>query len=190
MKTREQYLQSATTHLRKWYATLGYDLPVIHASIGFPSTRATARQNQRIGECWHGDHQADGTPHIFISPVIEEGPRVLDILVHEHVHAFLPSGVGHKAPFALAMKALGLEGKPTATVAGEALTERLAKLDEKLGGYPHAALIPGDNRKKQTTRLLKVWCEPCDYIVRMSRKPLEELGPPICPGCNNNMELA
>jgi hypothetical protein len=188
-KTREQYLQQATTQLRKWYATLGFDLPEIQASVGFPSTRATSTRNQRVGECWHGDHQG-GTPHIFISPVIDTGPRALDILVHEHLHAFLPAGAGHKGPFKQAMKAVGLEGKPTATIAGPELTERLEKLDAKLGGYPHVVLTPGSNRKKQTTRLIKVECVEDDYIVRVSRKPLDAYGPPICPVCHETMQEA
>jgi hypothetical protein len=85
------------------------------------------------------------------------------------------------------MSKVGLVGKPTATSAGKALKARLAKLEEKLGGYPHDTLNVNAGRKKAGTRLIKVECQPCDYIARVTRKPLDKYGPPICPGCNASM---
>lgn len=35
--------------------------------------------------------------------------------------------------------------------------------------------------KKQTTRLMKVLCADCGYVARVSRKWLDEVGPPHCP---------
>jgi len=186
MKTRESYLIRATTILRPFYRKLGYELPEVHVSVGFPSKRATSKNNRCIGQCWHGDDQKNGKAHLFISPTLD-GPGALETLVHEHGHAILPAGVGHKSPFKRFMQAVGLEGKPTATSAGAALQLRLRRLDEKLGGYPHDELLVGGDRKKQTTRLLKVECAPCDYVVRITRKPLDKYGPPICPGCETVM---
>ena len=96
-------------------------------------------------------------------------------------------GVGHGPAFKRAMTKVGLEGKPTATTAGKALRARLAKLETKLGGYPHDTLNVNGGKKKQTTRLIKVECAPCDYIARVTRKPLDRIGPPICPGCHEVM---
>ena len=186
MKTRESYLQRATKILRPFYHKHGYELGEVHLSVGFPSKRATAHRNRCVGQCWHGEGQTDSKAHLFISPVLD-GPGALETLVHEHVHAFLPAGVGHGPAFKRAMDAVGLEGKPTATSAGAALQLRLRRLDEKLGGYPHDELLVGGDRKKQTTRLRKVECAPCDYVVRITRKPLDKYGPPICPGCNEVM---
>jgi len=185
-KSREDFLQEATTVLRRQYRQHGYELPEVHVSVGFPSKRATSNKCRRIGECWHGDHQG-GKGHIFISPVIAKGVEALEVLVHEHVHAFLPAGVGHGPQFKRAMLKLGLEGKPTATHAGTALLAALKKLDKKLGGYAHAALNVNGKTKKQTTRLIKVECAPCDYVVRVTRKPLDKYGPPVCPGCSEQM---
>ena len=186
MKTRESYLRRATKILRQEYTKHGYDLPEVHVSVGFPSKRATAKRNKCIGECWHGEGQKGGKAHIFISPLLNAG-EALETLVHEHGHAILPAGVGHKAPFQRFMDAVGLEGKPTATTAGKALRARLAKLDKTLGGYPHDTLNVNAGKKKQTTRLVKVECVDCDYIARVTRKPLDAYGPPICPGCNEQM---
>jgi hypothetical protein len=187
MKTRESYLIRAGSILRPFYRKLGYELPEVYISVGFPSKRATSKNNRCIGQCWHGDDQKNGKGHIFISPTLKDGAAALETLVHEHVHAFLPAGVGHGPAFKRAMDAVGLEGKPTATHAGAALQLRLRRLDEKLGGYPHDELLVGGDRKKQTTRLVKVECAPCDYIARVTRKPLDAYGPPICPGCNEVM---
>jgi hypothetical protein len=186
MKTRESYLIRATTILRPFYRKLGYELPEVYISVGFPSKRATSTNNRCVGQCWHGDDQKDGKGHLFLSPVLD-GPGALETLVHEHLHAFLPAGVGHGPAYKRAMDAVGLEGKPTATHAGPALQLRLRRLDEKLGGYPHDELLVGGGKKKQTTRLLKVECAPCDYVARVTRKPLDAYGPPICPGCNEVM---
>ena len=187
--TREQWLSDATDEMRGWWEELGEGFGEAHVSVGFPSTRSTSLRNRRIGECWDGEASADGTPHIFISPTLGQ-EEALATLVHETIHAFLPRGTGHRAPFKRCMRLIGLEGKATATVAGEGLKVRLNALNEKLGTYPHAVLTPSVGRKKQGTRLLKVECVPCEYIVRVTRKPLEAYGPPICPGCMTEMTLS
>ena len=186
MKTRESFLIRATTILRHEYRKVGYELPEVHVSVGFPSKRATSTNNRCIGQCWHGEGQKNGKGHLFISPVLD-GPLALATLAHEHLHAFLPAGVGHGPAFKRAMGKVGLEGKPTATSAGKALKARLRKLETKLGGYPHDKLNVNGGKRKQTTRLLKVECAPCDYVVRVTRKPLDAYGPPICPSCMEQM---
>ena len=162
-KSREDYLQEATTLLRQQYRKHGYELPEVHVSVGFPSKRATSNKCRRIGECWPGEHQKGGKAHIFISPTIGTGVEALEVLVHEHVHAFLPANVG------------------------KALLAALKKLDKKLGGYAHDALNVNGKTKKQTTRLIKALCPDCGYIVRITRTWIEKLGCPICPGCSEQM---
>jgi len=186
MKTRESFLQRATTILRQEYRKHGYELGEVHVSVGFPSRRATSKNNRCIGECWHGEQQTDSKAHLFLSPTLD-GPLALSTLVHEHGHAILPAGTGHGPAFKRFMEKVNLTGKPTATSAGKALKARLAKLETKLGGYPHDTLNVNAGKKRQTTRLLKVECAPCDYVVRVTRKPLDKYGPPICPGCSEQM---
>jgi hypothetical protein len=192
MKTRESYLIRATNDFRKKFAAHGYELPPVHVSVGFPSKRATAKTHTSIGECWHGDGQ-NGKAHIFISPLLDAtGPAgALATLWHECAHAALPAGVGHGAPFKQFMKATGLEGKATATVAGAELVTYFEKLDATLDGYPHDIINTGaGGRKKQTTRLIKCECRGCEYIIRTTRTPLMHYGPPICPGCGDVMTEA
>lgn len=194
-QTREAWLIAATSTIRGWFTEVNLGLAEnIRLSVGFPSKSALSRKLRRIGECWSSKSASDGYFHIFISPLLGDAVDVLATLVHELVHVSVGTEAGHKAPFIKAMKQLGLEGKPTATVAGEQLRTRLNGLLTDLGPYPHGALQASDlDAKKQSTRLLKAQCPTGDssagklYTVRITKVHLETFGAPICPGCLKRM---
>jgi hypothetical protein len=73
----------------------------------------------------------------------------------------------------------------TATTASTELKAHLQQLTDAIGPYPHAELTHSNATKKQGCRLLKVVCE-CGCVVRMTRKWLDEVGPPKC-GCGAEM---
>ena len=74
---------------------------------------------------------------------------------------------------------VGLTGKMTSTTAGPELSDKLAELIDEIGPYPHAALNADlSGRKKQSTRMLKVTCQACGCIVRMTAKWIEDAGAP------------
>jgi hypothetical protein len=124
---------------------------------------------------------------VFITPLIDVAFEVAEITTHEIVHASLPDGVKHGKPFREAMKKLGLEGKPTATHAGQELSQCLHAICGTLGEYPHARLSLADAaEKKQGTRMLKLTCV-CGYTVRTTAKWIE-VGLPTCP-CGEEMVL-
>jgi hypothetical protein len=185
--TRDEWLAGAISALRQEFVEIGFPLPdTIRASIGFPSKGARPSRHQRIGECWGSE---GAIPQVYISPVLADPVKILDVTVHELVHAAVGCECGHKGPFRKAALAIGLEGKMTETVAGEALASRLAKLADSLGPLPHEALdLSG--RKKQSTRMLKAECSGCAYIVRLTRKMIDLHGCPICPGCEEPMQEA
>jgi hypothetical protein len=83
-------------------------------------------------------------------------------------------------PFIKCARAVGLEGKMTETVAGAALVTRINELIEELGDYPHARLTSFSLPKKQTTRMIKITCPECQYLVRAAAKWIE-VGVPTCP---------
>lgn len=180
--TREQWLEKAVKELQARVFKGHAKLPKVRVSTGFPSSGGTRSKNATIGEFWNSKACEDKVPQIFISPSISEGVRALDVLVHELVHACVPDA-GHRAPFKKIAVAVGLEGKMTATYAGDELESKLKAIVKKLGKYPHAK-INYSNRKKEGTRLLKAECLECGYTVRVTRKWIEELGAPICP-CNH-----
>jgi hypothetical protein len=112
--------------------------------------------------------------------------EILATLCHELVHHAVGCACGHRGAFRKTALAIGLEGKMTATTAGEGLAERLQEIADLLGDLPHSKLNPSA-RKKQGTRMLKAECVPCAYIVRLTRKMIETHGCPICPTCGDQM---
>lgn len=184
IETREQWLLDAVKLMAPLFAQHGYKVPPVRVACGWPSIKALSAKSRRIGECWAAKAAKDGVSQIFISPWLAEpsDPQgILPTLVHEVVHAVVGNKEGHNAVFGKCARAVGLEGKLTATNAGEALVEQCKQWAAKLGEYPHAQL---DNlkspRKKQTTRLVKAECE-CGYNVRITRKWLDDVGAPLCP---------
>jgi len=188
---REEWLEKAIELLDDGVLA-NYDVPKIQVAVGFPSHRAVATKNRVIGQCWNKRASDDGeTFHILVSPLLKSGIEVLGVLVHEMGHAVLPFGVGHKAPFKRFMDEVGLVGKPTATTVGDELRSILESLP--LPDYPHVPLNAKGmelERKKQSTRMLKVMCmnDHCGCIVRMTQKWLDAAGEPTC-GCGCEMEL-
>lgn len=186
---REQWLQEATGIMRPWFERLDITLPTVHVSVGFPSRGALSTRRKVIGQCWGAQCSSDGAPHVFITPLLHDPIKVLETLVHEHVHAAVGSAAKHGPIFRRPAVALGLTGKMPETVAGPELRERLNDLIVKvLPPYPHPVLTHV-NIKKQTTRLLKAQCGECGYTVRVTQKWLDISGAPLCPCNSEQMEV-
>lgn len=203
--TREEWLVRAVEAFRPMFEEIGEAIPAVRVSVGWPG--GNGRKNSVIGQCWHKSAAADEVAQIFVSPVLDDAARVLDVLAHEVIHAIDENASGHRGNFARIAKAFGLTGAMTATVAGEDLKARLDLVIEEIGAYPHARLGggllgggegepkpgdpgtwlfpkggPADGPKKQGTRMLKVVCaEGSDFKVRTTRKMLDEFGAPLCP---------
>ena len=157
-------------------------------TVGFPSRKGKKGSNHTIGECCYR-FKGEGEAHLIsLHPELlsAEPTRILDVLLHEAIHASLPVGSGHKAKFRAAMREVGLEGKPTATVAGEVLMGRLNTILTELGSIPAGTLASvEDGRKKQTTRMRKYECS-CGQIVRAATDDLNA----TCGECKQDFELA
>jgi hypothetical protein len=84
--TREQWLETAIAELRVGVFS-SHPLPNnIRVSCGFPSKGSRSSKSQRIGECWDKLASSDDHYEIFISPVLADPLRVLDVLSHEICH--------------------------------------------------------------------------------------------------------
>lgn len=185
---RETWLNKAKNIVSPWFDEAGFPLPEhVRVSCGFPSN---GKRSKAIGECWDKSVSGDDTFEIFINPNQDESMRVVDILIHELIHAAVGLEAGHKGPFKRLAHMLGLEGKMTATVAGDILKERIEKeIITAIGRYPHAILSAASNApKKQSTRLIKAECNTCGYVIRTTRK-WAELGLPTCR-CGGEFEEA
>ncbi|RLB40896.1 MAG: hypothetical protein DRH30_07920 [Deltaproteobacteria bacterium] len=201
-KTREAWLESAIQVLRPEFAraqrSIRVDFPKRYSKIkctlpkklkitcGWPSHRGTASRRRVLGQCWNPVVSTGKHTEIFISPFIEKSSRVLDIILHELIHAAIGTEEGHKHMFKTVMIALGLEGKPTATVASEELEKHFRKvIIPQLGKYPHKKMDVteykvADKPKTQGTRMIKVACKTCEYTVRTTQKWID-IGLVTCP---------
>lgn len=158
-------------------------MPPYVISVGFPSRGAMSAKRQTIGQCWDGMVSSDGKSQLFVSPILGDPIVVAATVAHEQVHANVGVRVGHKGEFVRVVRAVGLEGKPTATVAGETFIKFVQPILKDIGPYPHVPLTVNPNFKAQSTNMLKVRCDDCGYILRTTAKWLDKAGAPICP-CN------
>jgi hypothetical protein len=191
--TREAWLVAAVEALGETvFAPANITLPAVRVSVGWPGGRGS--KNNVIGQCWSTGAAKDKVANLFISPVLDDAARVLDVLAHELVHAVDDCQNGHKGPFATMAKAIGLTGKMTATVASDDLKATLSALvTDRLGDYPHAAMVAAmgtGSTPKQTTRMLKVECPETGYVARTTAKWLDAYGAPKCPCCDEEMQRA
>jgi hypothetical protein len=184
---RESWLLKCLEEFRPEFENVGFPLPEkIRASCSWPSKSALAQKKRRIGEAWSADCSGDQYFETFVSPVLHDSIEVAGTLVHELVHCAVGLKEKHGSRFRDCALKIGLTGKMTATKVGEDLHTRLVRFISKVGPYPHAELRHSNAPPKQSTRMMKVECKDCGCIVRMTRKWLEEIGPPTC-ACGGEM---
>ncbi len=147
--------------------------------FGFPSKGSRPSKKRRIGEFAHKFMQGfpdypENSGLISLHPTIFNTPsRVLDVLLHEMIHAVCPED-GHRRRFPKLAKRCGLNGKMTATVAGPELQEKLEGfLKDHLPPMPPGYGDLNPNRKKQTTRMLKYVCPACGQIIRAAKDDIQ-----------------
>ena len=151
-------------------------------TCGWPSRGALSEKNKRFGECFSPDCSKDNTHELVISMYLDDPMEIAGVLAHEMIHAIVGVECGHKGPFRKLALEIGLEGKMTATVPGEAFKEKVNSVLKELGEYPHSQVdVPQLSRKKQSSRLVKVTCSCCGYTVRITQKWLRDMGAPLCP---------
>jgi hypothetical protein len=190
--TREQWLNAFVDHARPQFAAGGYPLPEkIRVGVGFTST---GRRSKRIGECWSDSASEDGFFEIFLRPALESDSRIADVLTHELVHAAVGLSEGHGRVFRMAMHAVGLEGPAKSTIAGEAWYRWALPVLDALGPMPYGVLNDGESSSppKQKTNLLKVECDKCGWLARVTNKhiePHDRLDCPV-PGCDGTLQLS
>lgn len=189
---REEWLtQVAEKHIRPVFVDQGAKWPEAYrVSIGFPKGRG--RGANAIGQCWSPHMSADKTPELFISPQLDPA-RAIDVLIHELVHASVGLKAGHTGAFRQLAKAVGLEGKMTATVAGGSLKSLIGQWLQMMPAFPGAVLDPavaGTAKKEKGpgSRLVKIQCPDCEYTARTTAKWIE-VGLPTCP-CGTDLEAA
>ena len=176
---REQWLAAAVDEVRDTFARVGCELPKdIKVSCGFP---VGSRGGKKImGQCFAPSASKSGATEIFISPALDNALEVYGVLMHELCHAADGNIHGHGREFVSIAKSVGLTGKATEMLPGDTLRFLLKDLIAKfLGEYPHAS-VDFSQRKKQSTRMIKLVCPVTGYTVRTTQKWLDK-GLPMSP---------
>lgn len=188
-KTREEWLEQAVVLMRNgMFKDNGTTFPeVVKVATGFPGS---GMKRTTIGVHYPPGMTTNNINQVFISPVLEDSISVLETLVHELVHAATP-GVkrAHGKEFGKIARALGLEGKLTATHAGIELRAKLIAMVDTLGPYPHGAIVLR-NKTKGVSSLVKLQCPECEICCRMTNKEYSNYGGPICPSHDCEMVAA
>lgn len=186
--TREAWLQAFAATWAPRSEGLGFPLPPVKVSCGWPSRGGLATARRRVGECWSHEASGEGYHEIFISPLLDTPLEALETLVHELGHAAVGTADGHGAKFRSYCKAAGLEGKPATTSAGPELRQFLEKKIAELGDYPHSQFRPPvkESKKSEKGRFLKVECPGCGYKIRTTKLWLLKGVPTCC--CGERME--
>lgn len=182
IKFREEWLHEGVRRFRPWLRDLKAPIPdKVYVSCGFPKGRHGA--GQAIGQCWPPKSTVDGTTQMFICPTQDEPVRVLDILLHECVHAGCGNECGHKGEFKRVARELGLEGKLTATFAapGTPLHENLTGIANDLGPYPHSGMMLVKKVKKESNWIRLKSPNDDEYTLVISKTSIEEKGWPLDP---------
>lgn len=185
-KTREGWLTDGMERLaKKFFKENGYELPKMRVSCGFPRGHATA-----IGQCWDKTSSKDKTYEMFICPTQDDPVEVLQILLHEMIHAGVGLKCGHKGAFRKLAKEFGMAGKMTSTYAekGSELFLSLSAVAEKLGPYPHAPMQKKVRATKPSKWVRYKSMNEDTYRVVINGERAEEYGAPRDPW-GDEMEL-
>ena len=175
---REQWLQKlAASALPKISSRLEMadEEPAVKLSCGFPAQQG--KRNQVGAQLIPPAASDEFNAEIFVSPTIAEKSAVIGLVMPLLVAAAtgdFKQGREYKS----ALSRVGLNGST--------LPQWAATIADRMPDYPHAAITIPD-RKKQTTRLIKVACLNDNYIARVSRSTVDAMGSPYCPACGNAM---
>lgn len=176
--TREEWLTVVVEAMGAWFAALGHPLPVLRISEGFPSTGQRGRE---VTEAWSDDEGASFT--IVVRPDFTDPARLAAGLAYRMAQIAAGSAADNRRIFRHIAISIGLSGRRVES-APKALFRELVRPVLGAAGPlppPKATLSSSNSRGKQSSRLLKVSCPQCGYVVRVARKWLVDRGPPHCP---------
>jgi len=194
--TREEWLQRANDIMRvELFKPAGYDLPEdVQITVGYPLGYRSSSKMQTVGQCFPRKASSAGVNEVILNiklgstsedkkEIRENTETVLDILVHEDSHAIDDCQHGHGPEFREIATSVGLCGPMRSTKATDELKQFfIDKVISEIGEFPHRALTA--NRKKQSTRMLKVACShECGFQFYTSRKQLNDINYVECHGC-------
>ena len=159
-----------------------YEIPYpFRVSVGYPPR--TRSDSKVIAVCIKAEASADQHNEIFVTPKLDDSIAILEALTHELVHQADNCQSGHLNFFARTARKIGLEGKLTQTYASTELKHKLQQYVTLLGDIPHAAINLDVAKKKQSTRMIKLYCPHCGWSFRTSQKNIDSIRYMDCLAC-------
>lgn len=183
---REEWLNRATGLFTRHWATLGVKVPSdVQLSCGFPGGGSIRR---RIGECWSRSRSARKVNQVFISPVIDNPIKALDILGHELLHAVEDCRSGHGRNFTKLSGRVGYSGGKSSSAETPQAKAMIAGMCKVLGKYPHGAVSIPEKKAKTSSGLHKFTCEEHGDVLYTTEKKVAKFGAPKCRKCGGEMQ--
>ena len=195
---RETYLNLIIDKAEPIFAENDYNLKALRAKImvacGYPPNTRIGAKFDTLGVHISPKASSIGKHEIFINPVVDDTYNVIDILLHELVHAvqtdLYPESKSHGKEFVSICKKVGMNGnrKYTQACAGKDLAITIQSWIKDIGNYPHGSINLKADRKKQSTRNLKVECSAmhCNNHFRASRLKILSYNTNICIACGGS----
>ena len=171
-------MQHVVSAMQGWFDDLGFPLPVFEVRTGFPSA---GQRSPNITDSWAQDD--GGSYVIFVRPDRSDATEVAAALAFQLCRIAVGERDSHGYLFRHLAISIGLKGTKTESPPGTLFKELIKPVLKDAGQLPSPEISPTDKDRKtsQTTRMMKVSCEECGYVARVSRKWLDEVGPPLCP---------
>jgi len=127
---RQAWLMKAIDILRHDFRRIGETVPE-EISV-FPNWPIDNYLRDYLGVCIQ--YRLSSRYEVYIIPLIDNGLRVLEVLVHELVHCVVGGRDGHGKQFQRVAMAIGLNSTRSHSL--EILSERLREVEQILGTYP------------------------------------------------------
>ena len=187
IKYREEWLNKVAEELDKVaFKPNGHKLPPVKISCSW-ALGNRAKNKKTLGQCFPTSWSDGKINEIVIVPTVQDSFEIADTLAHELAHAVDDCKSGHGKGFKDICLAVGLDGNTQMRYAeaGEKLGEQIKEIIKKVGEYPHDKMTITD-RKKQSTRNLKVECSCCGFGWRASKTMIERMNNWTCNDCGSD----
>lgn len=138
-------------------------------------------RSSNISESWK-DEEAS-TYVVYIRPDRDNAEAVAAALALQMCQIAVDGDDEHGLLFRHVAISIGLKGRKQECQPGRLFNELVKPILKKIGPLPSPDIGLSKNSKSggQTSRMKKVSCQKCGYVARVSRKWLDDLGPPHCP---------